>query len=107
MKIITTGTPNFVSIVWKNEGKIKDWVEWLSSFDNILDHPRFLSFFNNKESITTVYDMIDILYKLEVEMSKIYLEFKAMTDAKWIKYLEELDTIRDIMWPDIDIDITI
>lgn len=40
-------------------------------------------------------------------MSKVASEVKAITDAKWIKNLEELDTIRDITWTNIDIDITI
>ena len=78
-----------------------------SSFDNILDHPRFLSFCNNEASATTVYDMIDIIYKVESKMSKVASEVKAINDAKYIKNLEELDTIIDITWPDIDTNITI
>ena len=51
--------------------------------------------------------MVDILYKLEVEMSKVDDEIKATIDTKWSNCLEELDTIRDVTWHDIDIDITI
>lgn len=70
MKIIAIGTPNFVPTILEREGKLKDWVEWTYSFENILYHPRFLSFCNNEASPTIVYDMVDMLYKIEVEISK-------------------------------------
>lgn len=40
-------------------------------------------------------------------MCKVATKVKAIIDAKWTKCLEELDTIRDVTWPDIDADITI
>ena len=96
MKTISTGTPNFVPTILDSEGKIKDQLEWSSSFESILDHPRFLSFCNNELSTTIVYDMVDIIYKLEAKMSKVASEVKSIIDAKWIKCLEELDTIRNV-----------
>ena len=63
MKTIMVGTPNFVPAILDSEGILKDWVEWSSSFEDILDHPRFLSFCNNEESVVVVYDMVDVLYK--------------------------------------------
>ena len=34
MKAIATGTPNFVPTILDNDGGVKDWMEWSSSFDN-------------------------------------------------------------------------
>lgn len=51
--------------------------------------------------------MIDLLYKIELEMGKVIAEVKAITDAKWNKCLDELNTIRDVTWPDIDTYISI
>ena len=60
MKTIDVGLPNFVSTILYGEGKLKDCVQWSSSFDNILDHSRFSSYCNNETSITKIYDMIDM-----------------------------------------------
>lgn len=85
MKIIVVGTPNFVPTILDSKGKIKDWVEWSSSFDNILDHPRFLAYYGNEVGVTVVYDLIDVLYKIESQMSKITIEVRSIIDAKWSK----------------------
>ena len=85
MKIIDIGTPNFMPKILDSDGKMKDWVEWSSCLDNILDHPRFLAYCNNEASITIVYYMTDVIYKIEAEMSKVTVEVKVITYAKWIK----------------------
>ena len=56
MKEIAMGTCSFVPTILDSDGKIKDWVEWSSSFDNILDHPKFLAYWNNEASVMVVYD---------------------------------------------------
>lgn len=96
MKIIIVGTPNFIPTILDGEGKIEDWFEWSSSFGNIPYHLKFLSYCNNEVSATSVYDMVDILYKLEVEMSKVATEVKAIIDAKWTKSLEDMDIIINV-----------
>lgn len=78
---------NFLTTILDSEGKIKDWVEWSSSFESILDHPKFLSFCNNEASANFVYDMVDMLYRMEVEMSMVATKVKAITNAKWTKCL--------------------
>lgn len=51
--------------------------------------------------------MIDPLYKVEIEIGKVIAEVKAIKDEKWSKCLDELNTIRDETWPNIDINISI
>lgn len=106
MKVIATGTPSFVPTILDNNG-VKDWMEWSSSFDNILNRPRTLAQCNDEASVVVVYDLIDMLYKLEAEMEKITAEVKAIIDAKSRKHLEELNGFRDATWPNVDINIAI
>ena len=54
-----------------------------------------MAYYNDEVDIVVVYDLIDMLYKLELEMGKITIEVKAIIDAKWTKYLEEINGIRD------------
>ena len=82
MKEIATGTPNFVPTIFDNDGGVKDWMEWSVSFENILTHPRFLAYCNDEASVVVLYDLIDMLYKLEAEISKVTVEVKDLTDAK-------------------------
>ena len=82
MKKIVASTPNFAPTILDSEGRMKNWVEWSSSFDYILGHPRFLSYCNNEASATIIYYMVDMLYKIEVEMSKVIFEVKAITYVK-------------------------
>ena len=44
-----------------------------------------------------VYDLIDMIYKLEAEISKITIEVKSITDAKWNKYLLSYHFVRYLM----------
>ena len=86
---------------------MKNWVEWSSSFDYILGHPRFLSYCNNEASATIIYYMVDMLYKIEVEMSKVIAEVKAITYVKQTKCLDELEAVRNATWLDVDTYITV
>ena len=61
---------------------LKDWQSWSDSFDEILDHPRFRAYCNNETNITTLYDMMDMLYKIELDMNKSVGDSRATTDAK-------------------------
>ena len=80
---------------------------WFDSFDKILDHPRFMAYINNEADVSTIYDIIDMLFKIEINMNKFVGDSKAITDAKCNKCLEELNTIKEATWLDIDIDIAI
>lgn len=51
--------------------------------------------------------MIDMLYKIETNMSKVNVEVRAMKNFKWTKCLDQLETIKITTWPYVDIDITI
>ena len=48
-----------------------------------------------------------MLFRIEINMNKSVRESKAITNAKWNKCLEELNTIKDATWLDIDTDIAI
>ena len=39
--------------------------------------------------------MIDLLYKIEVEMGKVTTKVKARIGEKWNKFLDELNIIKD------------
>ena len=107
MKQMSEGVVNYISPILEEGGALKDWVAWSDSFDKILDHPRFIAYTNNETDVSTVYDIIDMLFRIEINMNKSVGDSKAITDAKWNKCLEELNTIKDATWPDIDIDISI
>ena len=86
---------------------MKDWVAWSNSFDKILDHPRFVAYKNNETDVLIVYDIIDMLFRIELNMNNSIGDSKAITDAKWNKCLEELNTIKDATWPNVDTNIAI
>ena len=78
MKEISTRTPKFVPSIMDENGSIREWKEWSSYFDDILKHPRFVAYCNNETDVTTVYDMIDLFYKIELDMGKVTIELKAI-----------------------------
>ena len=82
-------------------------MSWSESFDNILNHPRFFVYCNNEIDITTIYEITDIVLKIEVNMNKSVGDSKAITYAKWNKRIEELIAIKDATWLDIKNDIAI
>ena len=48
-----------------------------------------------------------MLFRIELNMNKLVGDSKAIIDAEWNKCIEELNTIKDATWPNVDIDITI
>ena len=76
-------------------------------FENILNHSRFLAYYNVVIDLIVAYDLIDMLYTLEEKMSKITVEVKVIIDAKWKKYLKELNVVRDATQHDVGIDMAI
>ena len=66
-----------------------------------------MAYTNNETNVSTIYDIIDMLFRIEINMKKSVGDSKAITDAKWNKCLEELNTMKDATWPDIDTDIAI
>ena len=107
MNSIVEGVVNYIPPILDEGGELKDWVVWSESFDKILDHPRFRAYTNNEIGVSIVYDVIDMLCKIELNMNKSVGYSKAVTDAKWNKCIEELTTIKDATWPNVDIDIAI
>ena len=107
MKEITIGAPNFVPSISNKNWNLRDWQECSSSFDDILKHVIFIAYCNNEADVMIVYNMLDVLYKLESKMGKVTIEVKAITDAKWNKYLKELNMIRYATWPYVETDISI
>ena len=65
MRTISTGTTNFLPNILDDDGGVKEWLEFSSSFDDILNHSRFMAYYNGEANIVLVYDSLDILYKLE------------------------------------------
>lgn len=107
MKFLIEGVQFFIPSILTEDKIVKGWKGLSDSFDQILDHPFFLSFCHDEVAITWVYEIIDHLYKVELDMNKFILEGKEVTDAKWTNCIDELKGIRDATWPDIDIDIEI
>ena len=107
MKSITQGVVNYIPPILNEGGALKDQVAWSDSFDKILDHPRFLAYTNNGTDVSTIYDIIDMLFRIELYMNKSVGDSKAITDAKWNKCIKELTTIKDATWLDIENDIAI
>ena len=66
-----------------------------------------MAYYNGEADIVVVYDLIDMLYKLESERGKITIEVKAIKNVKWKKFLEEWNVIRGATWPNVDTDISI
>ena len=107
IKQMSEGVVNYIPPIFEEDGTLKDWVAWSNSFDKILDHPRFIAYTNNETDVSTVYDIIDMLFRIEINMNKSVGDSKAITDAKWNKCVEELNMIKEATWLDIDIDIAI
>ena len=59
--------------ILESDGIVKDLVEWSTSFDSILNHPRFLAYYNDEAGLAVVYDLIDMLCRIEIEMPKVML----------------------------------
>ena len=66
-----------------------------------------MAYTNNETEISTIYDIMDMLFRIEINMNELVGDSKEITDAKWNKCLEELNTIKEATWPDVDIDIAI
>ena len=80
---------------------------WSNSFYVILEHAKFMAYCNSEIDVTTIYDMVYILYKVELDMNKVVAKRKAIMDAKWSNCLDEFNTIKDATWLDVDTDISI
>ena len=66
-----------------------------------------MAYYNGEANIVVVYDLIDMLYKPELEMGKIIIEVKAITYVKYNKWVVELNGIIDATCPDVKNDIVI
>ena len=73
-------------------------MSWLDSFDNILSHPRFLAYYNNDTNITTIYEIIHMLFRIELSMKKLVGDSKATIDAKWNKSMEDFIFVKVVTW---------
>lgn len=107
VKFLIEGVRWLIPPIVIEEKIVKGWEGWSSSFDKILEHPLFLSFYNDEVDVTRVYDVIDDMYRVQSDLNNFFLEGKAITDAKWNKAVEELRGIENATWPDIEIDIEI
>ena len=85
MKSIAKGVVNYIPPILDDGGALKDWIARSNSFDKIVDHPRFLAYSNNETNVSTIYDIIDMLFRIELNMNKLVGDTKANTDAKWNK----------------------
>ena len=70
-----------------------------------MNHSRSFVYYNEEVDIVVVFNLIDMLYKLESKMGKMIRKIKYIIDAKWRKCLEELNGIMDASCPNVDIDI--
>jgi hypothetical protein len=106
-KFVIDGIPSFFASILSSDGAVNDWDNWSQSFDIILRHPKFVSFCNKENDISTVYELMDELYKVETDLNKFITEGRAITDAKWQKCIDEFQGVKAATWPDIDTDIEI
>ena len=90
-----------------DEGNLKEWLEWYTSFEDILKHERFFAYCNDETNVATIYDMIGILYKIEMDINKMVVYVKYIEDSKWNIFMNELNTIRGATWLDIKTNINI
>ena len=95
MKTIIEGVVNYIPSILNEDGTLKDWASQFNSFDNILSHPRFLAYCNNDIDITTSYEMIYMLFSIELNMNKLVGDSKAITDSKWNKSTKDLTAVKD------------
>ena len=100
MKQMSEGVINYIPPILEEGGALKDWLARSDSFDKILDHPRFIAYTNNETDVSTVYDIIDMLFRIEININKSVRDSKAIIDAKWNKCLEELNTVKEATWPE-------
>ena len=107
MKSIVEGVVNYIPPILDEGGALGDQVAWLDSFDKILDHPKFWAYTHDETNVSTVYDIIEMLFIIELNMNKSVGDSKAIIDAKWNKCIEELNTIKDATWPNVDTNIAI
>ena len=77
MKSIAKGVINYIPTILDEVGALKEYVTWLDSFDKILDHPRFLAYTNNETNVSIVYDIINMLFRIELNMNKLVKDNKA------------------------------
>lgn len=62
---------------------------------NILNHEKVTSNCNSDAGKSSFYEVVDILYIIEMDMNKVITAARAVTDATLIKSLNELNMVRD------------
>lgn len=90
-----------------DDNKLREWIEWSDSFENILKHWRLIAYSNKETDIDTIFNFIGILYKLEANINKIVIEVQYLIDAKRKKCLNELNMPREATFPDEELGISI
>lgn len=95
MKFLIDGIQFFIPSILIEKRIVKGWEGWSDSFDMILEHRFFLSFFHDEVDVTWVYEIIDHLYRVELDIDKFILEGKVVIDAKWNECIDELKGIKD------------
>ena len=51
------------------------------------------------ESDIPFNNLIDSLFKVEIDLNKFLIESKAITNARWNKVVRDLDEVRGTEWP--------
>ena len=81
MKSIAEGVVNYIPSILNEDGNLSYWISWSNSFDNIISHPRFLAYYSNETDTTTIYKIIDILFRIRLSMNKLVGESKEIIDT--------------------------
>ena len=74
MNTIVNGSPDFIQKILDDDNNLREWGEWSYSFVTILRHERFISYRNGQIYIVLFFIIIDIMYKIEENISKIVKE---------------------------------
>ena len=83
MKVLTNCFYSLILSIINSGDKIKDFNEWSSSFDHIIDFPQVVSIFQDGIDECLFNELIDTLFKVETERNRFTIEGRVITDAKW------------------------
>ena len=107
MKNIANGTPDFIQKIIDDENNLREQQKWFDSFDNISRHERLIAYYNGETDIVTIFDIIDIIYTIEVDINKTVAKVRAIKYEKWKKCFNELNIVKEATWLDEDSNIII
>lgn len=78
---------------------MKDWQEWSTSFIHILTLEKFITIFYRDLDEVSFHDLIDSLFKTEVDIKKVVVQSRAIMDVRSNKFVDDIDAVRGTKLP--------